>query len=208
MSRPLRLAVFDRTCVATGWRPGLTSAWRAGTVLYRRLGRVDASYGATSWADALAWLATFRRDRTIAEIQYWGHGKWGHVLVDRDVLGASALATGHALYAKLEAVRERLAPDALVWLRTCETFGAAAGHDFARRLSDFTGARVAGHTFVIGVLQSGLHGLRPGAKPDWPLDEGLAEGTPDAPKRAHTSMPDRPHTITCFTGAVPPEWFV
>jgi hypothetical protein len=199
--------VFDRTCAGEGWKPGLSTTWRAGSVLYRALGRLDATFGATSWDEALAWIAETLPDRPIAEIQYWGHGKWGQVLVDRDVLDARALAPGHPLHARVEAVRERLAPDALVWLRTCEAFGARAGHDFAMRLADHLGVRVAGHTFVIHALQSGLHGLAPGTKPDWALGEGLAEGTPDRPVRAHWSQKDSPRTITCFDGEVPPSWF-
>ncbi len=193
----MKLGVFDRT------QGKLTATWRAGTVLYRGLGRLDATFGATSWVEALDWLAAAKEP--IDEIQYWGHGKGGCVLVDRDVLSSRSLEG--ELRPKLEAVRERLAPDALVWLRTCEAFGANAGHDFAMRLADRLGARVAGHTFVIGALQSGLHGLLPGHRPDWPADEGLAEGTPAVPVRAHGSAPGRPRTVTCFDGRVPAEWF-
>jgi len=204
---PLRLTVFDRTCRGRPALPGLTTAWRWGTVLYRALGRVDAAFGASSWDEALDWLATFERERPIAEIQYWGHGKWGQVRVREDVLDARALHPGHRLNAKIQAVRERLDPGALVWLRTCEAFGAAAGHDFAQRLADGLGVRVAGHTFIIGAIQSGLHGLRPGSRPDWPADEGLAEGTPEEPLCAHGSSAARPRTITCFDGVVPDDWF-
>ena len=195
----LRLIVWDRTA------PGLRHAWRLGARLYSGLGRIDAAFPVATWDEALGWLAQAREP--IGEIQYWGHGRWGRPLVAADALDASALRPGHRLTAKLDAVRERLAPDALVWLRTCEAFGARAGHDFAMRLADRLGARVAGHTFVIGALQSGLHGLLPGHTPDWPADEGLAEGTPDAPVRAHGSAPGRPRTITCFDGRVPAEWF-
>jgi hypothetical protein len=195
-----RLLVFDRTC------PRLSIAWRAGARLYRARGRIDAACGVGSWEGGLGWLAGWHAP--IAEIQYWGHGHWGSALVDRDdVLDASALSPGHALHAALEAVRERLAPDALIWFRTCETFGATAGHDFAMRLADWTGARVAGHTHVIGFHQSGLHGLAPGARPSWSASEGLARGTADAPERAKTSWPWSPHTITCLDGTVPDAWF-
>jgi len=209
MIGPLRLMVYDRTCVGKRAPVGLSTAWGAGSVLYRRLGRLDAAYGATSWEDALAWLGTFEPSRAIAEIQYWGHGRWGQVLVDRDALDASALAPGHRLEPRLAAVRERLLPggDALVWLRTCEAFGARAGHDFAMRLADTLAARVAGHTHIIGALQSGLHGLAPGHTPDWSVEEGIALGTPEQPRRAHGSGMLRPRTVTCFAGEVPPGWF-
>ncbi|HEY1813849.1 MAG TPA: DUF4347 domain-containing protein [Kofleriaceae bacterium] len=194
-----RLLVFDRTC------PRLSITWRAGSRLYRARGRIDAARGVGTWDGALDWLAAC--DEPIAEIQYWGHGHWGCALVDRDVLDARALEPGHAYHRALEAVRERLAPDALIWFRTCETFGANAGHDFAMRLADWSGARVAGHTHVIGFHQSGLHGLRPGARPAWSPTEGLARGSADAPERAKQSWPWSPRTITCFDTAVPAAWF-
>jgi hypothetical protein len=208
-ARGLRLMVYDRTCVAKLAPVGLSTAWAAGSVLYRGLNRLDAAFGASSWDEALTWLGSYDASRPIAEIQYWGHGRWGRVHIDKDVLDAAAFAPGHRLEPRISALRERLVPggEALVWLRTCETFGAAAGHDFAERLASVLGTRVAGHTFIIGALQSGLHGLLPGHTPDWPADEGIAEGTAEKPVRAHGSGVRRPRTITCFEGAVPPDWF-
>jgi len=208
-ARGLRLMVYDRTCVAKLAPVGLSTAWAAGSVLYRGLSRLDAAFGATSWDDALTWLGSYERDRPIAEIQYWGHGRWGRVYVDQDVLDVSAFGAGHRLAPRIAALRERLVPggEALVWLRTCESFGAAAGQELASRLADGLGARVAGHTFIIGALQSGLHGLRPGHTPDWPAEEGIREGTPAKPIRAYGSGILRPRTITCFEGAVPAKWF-
>ncbi len=208
-ARGLRLMIYDRTCVAKIAPVGLSTAWAAGSVLYRGLHRLDAAFGATSWDEALGWLASHAPGEPIAEIQYWGHGRWGRVFIDQDVLDGSAFEPAHRLAPRLAAVRERLVPggEALVWLRTCESFGAASGHAFASRLSDGLGARVAGHTFIIGALQSGLHGLRPGHAPDWPADEGIKEGTADKPVSAHGSGVLRPRTITCFEGTVPPKWF-
>jgi len=123
------------------------------------------------------------------------------------VLSASALHTGDANHRNLEMLREKLAPDALIWFRTCETFGARAGIALAERLADFTGARVAGHTHIIGFHQSGLHGLAPGQRADWAEDEGLLEGTPESPQRARRSAPWRANTITCLASSVPARWF-
>lgn len=200
----MRVLVYDRTCLGRG--NNLTPAWAAGSVLYRALGRVDAACAVTSWDEAFRWLAA--RPEPIDELQYWGHGNWGCARVADDVLDASALTAGHQHHAHLEALRDVLAPDALVWFRTCETFGAKRGIDFAERLADFLGARVAGHTFVIGFHQSGLHGLAPGARATWAPDEGLAHGTPEEPRRAKGSRPWAPHTITCLHGEVPAAWFV
>ena len=195
----MRLMVYDRS-----WLPGLSNAWAAGAILYRALGRLDATYGATSWSDALDFIS---KHDAVDEIQFWGHGKWGAAYVAKTMLDVEALGPASSLYPKVEAVKAKLSPNALVWLRTCESFGASAGHDFAMKLADTLEARVAGHTFVIGAVQSGLHGLRPGHRPDWPREEGLAEGTADKPLRALGSSFREVHTVTCFNGRVRDDWF-
>lgn len=199
------MLLYDRTCVRAGGH--LSLAWGAGSALYRGLGRIDAARGVASWDEAFAWLLALRGDGPIEELQYWGHGKWGAALVDDDVLDGRSLGAAHPHRGRLEAIRARLAPGALVWFRTCETFGARAGITFAEELAEFLGVRVAGHTHVIGFHQSGLHGLVPGARATWSPEDGLAEGTPDAPVRARPSRPWAPRTITCLAGTVPPAWF-
>jgi hypothetical protein len=52
----------------------LRASWASGARVYRALGRVDGHHGARDWGDALAWLAAFRPDERISEIQMWGHG--------------------------------------------------------------------------------------------------------------------------------------
>jgi hypothetical protein len=196
----MRLVVYDRTCIRERGR--LSPIWAAGVGLYRRLGRIDDSLGVASWDEALDWLAT-QRD-PIHEIQYWGHGKWGRALVEHHAFDRYSITLQAD---KLAAIRERPVPDALVWFRTCETFGANAGLDFAQALSDTLGVRVAGHTYVIGFHQSGLHGLLPGNRPSWSPSEGLREGTPEAPVRAKPSRPWAPNTITLWSGRIPDRWF-
>jgi hypothetical protein len=102
-------------------------------------------------------------------------------------------------------VRDRMLPadQGLWWFRTCETFGARAGHRFAGAFSDFLGCRAAGHTYIIGHWQSGLHSLGPGEEPGWPDDEALVDGTPDDPERASWSTRSAPNTITFLHGQVP-----
>jgi hypothetical protein len=197
--------VYDATARAR--KPaGLGLAWQLGSHLYRGLGRLDAAFGATSFQDALTWLARYRPEMPISELQFWGHGKWGRIFIDREALDVSALRGGHPLRTRLDALRERLAGDALIWFRTCETLGAQAGQDFAAALADFSGARVAGHTFVIGFFQSGLQVLRPGKAPHWSASEGLARGTPQRPELALTSGPRRPNTVTALAGRIPAEF--
>lgn len=203
MSERLRLLVYDRTCRGRPGLPGLSHAWQAGAGLYRGLRRLDGVLGAESWQEALAWLATEGADRPVAEVQFWGHGKWGEARIGQQILDRSSFAPGGEHRAAFEALRSRLVPDALFWFRTCETFGARPGQDFARALTDFLGCRTAGHTFVIGFHQSGLHTLAPGAEPNWALDEGLAAGSVDEPLRALPSRPWAINTITCLHGAIP-----
>ena len=204
-ARPLRLMVYDRTCVGRPLLPGLSHAWITGGLLYRGLGRLDAHRGVSSWGEALRWLASFREDAPIASIQYWGHGKWGQARVGEEVLDRAALRPGHPLHRDLLAIRERLLPGAasLWWFRTCETLGALPGQDFARRFTDLMGARIAGHTYIIGPWQSGLHTLAPGVAPAWSPGEGLAEGTIAAPARARWSRQGEPNTIHFLNGALP-----
>ena len=108
---PLRVMVYDATWA--GRRPMqtlLTSSWRAGGALYRGLDRIDHVYGATSWADAFAWLGEVERGRSISQVQYWGHGKWGRAVIGKtDVLDASAVDdAAHPLHEDLQAVRDRM----------------------------------------------------------------------------------------------------
>ncbi len=197
----LRLMIYDRTCPRPRFLPGLSQVWGAGRHLYRALGRLDGSHGAASWAEALDWLAAVQPGARIQEIQFWGHGRWGLARIGSEPLDASALASGHPHHDRLARVRDRLQPDgALWWFRTCETFGTRAGHQFARAWTRFHRCRAAGHTYIIGGWQSGLHSLAPDAEPTWSTDEGL---DPADPSRALWSGPRAPNTITFLHGQIP-----
>jgi uncharacterized protein DUF4347 len=202
MAEALRLVIYDATQRARPPR-ALGFSWQYGTHLYRAMGRIDAAFGASSFAQAFAWLGNHESGRAIAEVQFWGHGKWGSVFIDREPLDRDSLRPGHPHHTAFSAVRERLTGNALLWFRSCETLGARPGRAFAAALGDATGARVAGHTFVIGFYQSGLHCLRPGVAPHWSETEGLARGSASQPELALTSVPNAPNTITCLTGRIP-----
>jgi hypothetical protein len=202
---PLRLVIYDRTCLGRRGN-GLSPVWWAGAQVWTGLGRADASLGVSSWAAALRWLATVESDRTIGRVEFWGHGRRGMALVERDVLDAGALGARHPHAAALDQVRERLDPGAWWWFRTCDTFGADRGQDFARRWTDRLGCAAAGHTYVIGAFQSGLHRLAPGVAPHWSAGEGVARGTPSDPRGSLWSWPWRARTITCLEDHVPAGW--
>jgi hypothetical protein len=195
-----RALIYDRRA------GGLSRVWQGGAALYRGLRRFDAVHAAEDWDGALAWVAALPGGEPLRELQYWGHGKWGCAYVGDDVLDADDFARGGRRRRAFEALRARLATDALLWFRTCETFGARRGIDFAERLTDFSGARVAGHTYVIHYHQSGLHALAPGMRADWSAEEGLLEGSADEPRRARRSAPWAPRTVSCLEGRIPRRW--
>ena len=202
MHSPQRLLIYDRTCRGRRWAPGLTHSWIAGALIYRGLRRFDAYRGVRSWEEALAWLAA--RRHPIAEVQYWGHGKWGELYIAQDKLDNSSLQSDSPHYPALSTIREKMCgPQALWWFRTCESFGAKKGQQFARAWTDFFGCRSAGHTYVIGPLQSGLHSLAPGQTPHWSAAEGIFQGSPEEPVRAYASNFRAPNTIHCLQGHIP-----
>jgi hypothetical protein len=197
----VRLLIYDRTCRGRRALPGLSHAWAAGRRLYGALGRLDAALPAASWAEALDWLGTVEPGASISEIQFWGHGRWGLARIGDEALDVSALRPGHRHHERLAAISARMVrgDGGLWWFRTCETFGTARGHEFARAWTRFFGCRAAGHTYVIAFWQSGLHTLAPGQEPRWSTDEGLVPGG----ESAAWSHARAPHTITCFHGSVP-----
>lgn len=168
--------------------------------MYRARGRFDAWQGVASWAEALEWLLSHPIARPIAEIQYWGHGQWGGLWVDNELIDIEVLTPGHALYASFNELKTRLIPKrALWWFRCCDVFGTHKGHDFARRWTRFFDCRAAGHTYTIHYLQSGLHLLEPGAEPHWPHNEGVLPWM----SHAQESSLLAPNTITCMQGELP-----
>ncbi len=222
MPAPLRLVVYDKTDVRSlesrlrarpyhapdgSLRdgPGLAPIWLAGAWMHRVSRAADASRGVESWAEAIAWAVRTadERGRPIGSLQAWGHGGWGYMLLGEGRLDERALAPDHALASLLDDLKRRLAgPDALVWLRCCSAFGQVAGLRFARRLADRLGCRVAGHTYVIGLFQSGTHSLRPGEEPRWDEREGTRY-LGSRPQGAMMSLPGAPRTISCFALDLP-----
>ena len=104
--------VYDRTCRGRALLPGLTHAWWSGGVLYRTMRRFDAWYGARTWEEALTWLGRVGERAPLAEIQFWGHGKWGLARVDREALDLSALTRDHRHHAALRKIRAVVKPGA------------------------------------------------------------------------------------------------
>lgn len=198
---PLRLMFYDKTCRGPWWFFGLTHAWMLGGILYRFLGRIDAVRGVSTWSEALDWLNHHEPTRTICEIQFWGHGEWGGLWMEEDLIKIDVLEEGHALYGSWVALKNRLVSDgtALFWFRCCDTFGAEAGQDFARRWTSFFECSTAGHTYTINFLQSGLQVLQLGEEPNWPIEEGIVPGLEHASESGFFA----PRTITCLQNEIP-----
>jgi hypothetical protein len=186
----------------TSDRRGLSHSWFVGGALYQALRRLDDCAGFDNWLDALTWISqrAVQERRKISQIQYWGHGWRGMAAMNGVALRADSFQ--HMVWGKLlQDIRGHLTADALIWFRTCGTFGGAAGHVFARSWATNMGCRVAGHTHLIGPFQSGLRSLRPGDSPRWSEYEGVEQGS-----RMTSSSPWAPNTITCLHGSVPRGW--
>lgn len=229
MPQPLRLVVVDATDRDLPWvrkamghaddgtargRFGLSPVWRIGASLYGGVGAADATYAASDWAGALDWAVgeVARTGRPLASLQVWCHGGWGSVRLGESRLEEDTLAGGHALAGRLDALRDALAgardaPDAgvpVVWFRCCSAFGHHGRH-FAAATAERLGCRVAGHTHVIGVLQSGLHSLVPGGSATWDAAEGVRMEGGRAVAALGSSW-RAPNTVTFAQTSLPPGY--
>jgi hypothetical protein len=227
MPTPLRLIVYDPTDTRplTSWltsrlsptpnpdgtssaSPGLSPIWYAGTLLHRLTGAADATLGARTWPEALTWATRIsqERGRPIASLQAWGHGGWGFMLLGKTRLDSDSLHPEHAFAPLLDAFRARLSgPEAVVWLRCCSAFGATPGRRFAVAAARRLGCRVAGHTYIIGLFQSGTHSVRPGQEPAWDPAEGVNRDAAGRAISAKWSGPFEPATVSCLRLGLPDD---
>jgi hypothetical protein len=162
----------------------LMACWAVACFVQKLFGRVDAYYGASGWGEALKWILAL--PRPITSFQYWGHGSPGRIW-----LGQQMVATLDLLKMK-----PKLAPGAVVWFRSCQTFGGREGHEFSKVVADGLGCTVAGHTVVIGPVQAGLHTRAPGTKASWPIEESYSS--------VWVAL-RRPNTVTCLATRLPPS---
>ena len=146
----------------------LTPTWWFGSLL--RADRFDARKGCKSWAEALDWVNSHSR---ISHLEYWGHGAPGQVILNKEALTERSFVI-QKTQKQLEALKQRLTPNALVWFRTCSTFKGTDGHRFATKWAGVDGlnCRIAAHTHAIGLVQSGLRTLKAGGTPDWSVRDG------------------------------------
>ena len=214
--KPLRLMIYDTSDVARKMSQvapdliedvdlvipiGLTHSWVVGGRLYKALRWVDECQGFDSWETALHWLATFKSDRPIRQIQIWGHGSPG-----KSWMSGESLTYRSVTRPDVQKIAERMTDDGVIWFRSCSVFGGTLGKKFAVAWANSLKCRIAAHTYPIGPLQSGLHSLGPGEEPKWPDNEGVAEGEPYNILRFRRSMPWSPNTVTMLRSTIPKNW--
>lgn len=171
----LRVVVYDTT--ETGW-PWLSRWWAAGA----RVSGADVVIPASSWADA--YDALHEISRPVDLLSVWGHGTAGAPVIDGRPVDLVQL--GQAM--------RTIRADGAVWWRSCEVHRGAAGHAFARRVTERLGCSSVGHCVVVSwpnvAWQGAICALRPGESPWWPFDgrglPGCLTTTMRPPARAWT----------------------
>lgn len=184
MSNVRRVVVYDANPGPGLGQWGLKTSWAIAARLQRLFGAADAVYGATSWTDAVQWLAG---QPGRLSIQYWGHGNPGFVWLAGDKLPPSMLV---CLRGRVE----------LLWFRTCSTFQGLRGMSFADYVAKLVDGKVAGHTRIIGLFQGGLHSHLPGASLMWPA----GEGEPNSILPGYLTW--GPRTVFCLATKIPDGW--
>lgn len=169
--------------------PEMTDSWKVGARLYLAARRVDVALPISSWAEAAEKLRQFSR---VDMLQLWGHGRPGAALCGKEELTPEVLRAFPSI--------------GTLWLRSCSTFHGPVGKAYAERLADATKGVVAGHTFLIGMLQSGLRTLKPGETPAWRDDEGYKGLAANGRRKTRGSLPWHPRTITCLHAEIPAGW--
>jgi len=185
----MKITIYDRNPGPGIGQWFLKTSWAVGCWFQKFVGAVDEYYGAKSWDDASSWINSL--EGKFESIQYWGHGSPGDVW----------LAGNNPSPTRFAVLKERLAPGAVIWFRTCSTFQGPRGHSFSGQLADMLNCTVAGHTRIIGLLQGGLHTRQPNTYPSWPTTEG------EFPKSwlpAWAKFGN--NTITCFSTKIPKGW--
>lgn len=186
----MRVAVYDKNPGPGFSQWFLALTWRIGCFLHKLFGKLDAYYGATSWNDAFAWLE--RQPAPLVSVQYWGHGSPGNVWLAGKFVERSSF----------KRLAGKISPDGVLWFRTCSTFQGIAGHSFSAYLTQILNCTVAGHTRIIGVLQSGLHTRKPGEEPRWAVTEAN-EGWPIF---VQAGWQLGTNTIFCLRATIPEGW--
>ena len=183
----MKVVVYDASYYA-GW---VGNTWVAGGRLYRALRKVDLVIPVLFWNQVYSELQRLP-DFGITDLQFWCHGYPGGVVINNEA------AAHDRIDSRLwKGIAAKIAPTGRVWFRSCSTFARRQGQEFAQNLANTMDRRVVGHTYLTGVFQSGLHGLRPGEDVRWSEMEGVRVRK-DNTVELKTSGPFEPNTVTCL----------
>jgi hypothetical protein len=186
----MRVTIFDNNPGEGGlWQGFLKTSWMVGSWLQKLFGAVDDYYGASSFADAKAWLES--KNTTFSSIQYWGHGSPSTIW-----LANNPIPTQDWL-----SLKPLLTEDSLLWFRVCSAFQGEAGQRFSGVLADGLNCTIGGHTMIVGLWQGGLHTRKPHSLPSWPVDEG----THPSKLRDDFKFWNK-NTISCLRTTIPQGW--
>lgn len=183
----------------------LRFSWVTGGHFYKLFRGVEETKGCYNWTEALNYLSNVDSDKKIKSIQFWGHGSPGRVWINGDFLSVRSLLASSTHRSYLLKLKERLTPESVIWFRSCNVFAGQEGYLFAIAFSQFMNCVVAGHTFIVGPWQSGLHTIKPGERPSWSKEEGIKKKE-NGETQMLWSKPWSPNTIFCLTGQIPKGW--
>jgi len=185
----MRLILSD----ATRKKSLLDEGWMFGSLWSWLWEGADGVLGAISWEEAIRWFISRGMVHKITEIEIWGHGSPGEVWINSERL------TDHL--DDFYDIEPFLAPECLIWFRTCAAFHGETGIKFAKELVEHMNCRFAGHTYNIGFpFHSGLHSIKHGQEVSWDAKEGFGK------KGRKWSGMFEPNTIRTFSTTVPRGW--
>lgn len=108
----------------------------------------------------------------IKRVEFWGHGRPGAMTIGDEELTPGSFVPDHPHYSYLSMLRDRLADEAVISFRGCQTFAGKEGKDFACGAAGFfgSGVQVEGQSRMIGfnLDWGGVVCLAAGQLPYWP----------------------------------------
>lgn len=185
----MRVTIYDRNPGPGLMNSFLKLSWFLGCFFQELFGKADAYYGASTWNEALAWLA--HQEGKFTSIQFWGHGSPGRVYMAGEGVSQSTFFP----------LMHKVTPNTIVWFRSCSVFQGRAGQAFSGELANYLGCTIAGHTRIIGPLQGGLHTRKPNTQPSWPETEVELSGL-----LVKLGLKGGNNTVTCLATDVPDGW--
>ena len=96
--------VYDAACRGPGPTRWLGRAFAIGRHTHALARPWDLVVPARTWSDAIDGVLAGCEHAGIADLQYWGHGKWGRVLIGADSLDGDAISPGGPMHDRLSLI--------------------------------------------------------------------------------------------------------